>query len=1169
MRRKFSALHHAALCVLFLLTLTATAHAQFRAAVQGTVTDQSGAVVPEAALTLKNNETGRTQTATSSDEGFYRISELPPGTYTLTVEKAGFKKTTFESVSINAEQVQGLDVVLTAGEVAETVTVTSEGQVALETESANVNKAITTQEVRQLPQFGRDPYELLRLTPGIFGDVGRGGGGGVVGLPNSTGPGGSNTSIFQVENQPQITANGQRVSANNFQIDGVSVNSLTHGGAAVVTPNQESVREVRVLSSTYTAEDGRNSGAQVKVVSQGGTNNFHGSLFLKANDPRWNAFNKYGPDFGRAGPERVNQRYKQFGGSIGGPLPYPNFDANPDSVFRSGRDKAFFFFSYEGLRRTDSNTEARYVETAQYRQLIAQQRPNSIATRILTSPGIEPRIASVLPQNCADFGNDAARCRVVGNGLDIGSPAGAQGQYLTIGSMGAGFDGIPDVQRVLIFNPRVAHSNQYNLRFDFTLTPRDQLTFSGYLTRSEFTNPDPAGGSRPSGDIRSTPVNTSGTVTYIRTISNSIVNEARFNGTRFAYNEVESAQETNFGIPRIEIETLPFDRIRFGAPQAETTPGVFAENQFEFRDALTWVRGSRTWKFGGEYRVEQNNDNLNGAARPLFTFGGLFNFANDAPLFYQINADPRTGGPAEAQRYFRSNYLAAYVQHDWKARPNLTLGLGLRYEMFSPLSEKRGQLSNFTFSNQDLRTGRVGVTDKLFDSDKNNFAPRLQFAWSPNFGNSFGGLLNENRAVVRGGFGISYDRTPNVLFSNTRGNPPFFARYQICCGTSASEFSTPFNGGQILYALGTSNSPFSYPANPALAVGIDPATGSARGRSVELYGAQPETPNPYVYTYSLDGQYDFGHNYVGEIGYQGSSSHKLVRLVNQDFLYPNSSNFFAVFIPQTDVNANYNGMNARLQRRFANGYQFEAYYRLSKSIDTLSNEGPGAETNQTFPQDLRTERGPSDFDVKHALNISGLWELPIFRNRKDFLGKALGGWTLSGITSWHTGFPWTPKTGRCVNSTPIPIICPVRPTGYLGGAVTDTSNDAFINGIFPGNLDPSVVVRDPGSGQIVRTRYFTTTPPGVNFSRPGIGRNSFRGPRYFSTDFAFGKKTGLPAFMGEGAFLEIRANIFNAFNNLNLNPFRFFAPLIEDPNFGRADRGLAGRVIEFQGRLSF
>jgi len=1125
--------------------------------VQGTVTDATGALVPDATVTLTSKETGRKQEVKTSGEGFYRLTELSPGSYTLSVEKAGFKKSTLENLAISAENVQGLDLVLTTGEVSEVVTVTS-GASPLETENANVNKAITTQEIRRLPQFGRDPYELVRLTPGIFGDAGRSGAGGSVSLPNSTGPGGSNTSIFQVENQPPITANGQRVSANNFQIDGVSVNSLSHGGAAVVTPNQESVKEVSVLSSTYSAEDGRNSGAQIKVVSQSGTNSYHGSLFLKANDPRWNAFNKYGPDFGESGPERVNQHYKQFGGSIGGRLPLPNFGEGGPAVV-GGRDRSFFFFSYEGLRSTSIGSDVRFVETPEFRNLIATVRPGSIAARILTSAGIEPRVVSVLPQNCSVFNNDAARCRVAGSGLDIGSPAGAQGQYLTVGSMGNGFDNIPDIQRVLIASPRVAHSNQYNLRLDFVPTAKDQIALSGYLTRSEFLNPDPAGGSRPGSDIRQTPTNASGTITYIRTISNALVNELRFNVTRFAYNEVESADTTNFGIPRIEIETLPFDRIRFGAPQAETTPGIFSENQFEFRDVLNWVRGNQAWKFGGEYRLEHNNDELNGGSRPLFTFGGLFNFANDTPLFYQINADPRTGGPADARRAFRTKYYGAFAQNDWKMRPNLTLNLGLRYEFFSPLTEKDGRLSNLVFTNQDLRTGRVVVVDKLFESDKNNFAPRVGFAYSPNYGDSFGGLFKEGRAVIRGGFGISYDRTPNVLFGNTRGNPPFFARYQICCGTSASEFSTPFNGGQILYALGSSNSPFSYPSNPALAVGIDPATGSPVGRSVEIYGAHPEEPNAYVYAYSLEGQYNIGH-YVADLGYQGSSSHKLIRLVNQNFLYPNNPAFFAVYFPTPDVNANYNAMNARLSRRFSQGTQFDILYRWAKSIDTLSNEGPGAETNQTFPQDLHTERGPSDYDVKHNLTASGLWDIPLFRNRKDLAGKILGGWQLSGIMTWHTGFPWTPKTGRCVSTPGGPTLCPARPVAYFGGALNDTSNEAFLrpHGNFPG-------IQPDGSP------YFNINNPG-GFLRPGIGRNSFRGPRYFSTDLTFGKKTGLPAFMGEGASFEVRANVFNAFNNLNLTPIRFGPPtnpLIEDTHFGQSERGLAGRVVELQGRISF
>src|SRR5689334_5372907 len=330
------------LCALFLLSAMMTAHAQFRAGVQGTISDSSGALVPEAKVTLKDLETGKTQETNSSGEGFYRISGLAPGKYELTVEKAGYKKSLAENVTVNAEIVQGVDVILETGEITATVTIADEATSQLETENANVNKAITTNEIKRLPQVGRDPYELARLTPGVFGDASRGANGNSSGLPNSPGPGGSSSSIFQTENQVQITANGQRISANSFQIDGVSVNGLTHGGAAVVTPNQESVKEIQVSSTTYSAEDGRNSGAQIKVVSQNGTNDFHGSAFLKYNSPKLNAFNKYPNDFGRGITERVDRFFRQFGGSVGGPLILPRFGEGGPSTY-NGRDHAFFF----------------------------------------------------------------------------------------------------------------------------------------------------------------------------------------------------------------------------------------------------------------------------------------------------------------------------------------------------------------------------------------------------------------------------------------------------------------------------------------------------------------------------------------------------------------------------------------------------------------------------------------------------------------------------------------------------------------------------------------------------------------------------------------------------------------------------------------------------------
>src|SRR3984893_10696829 len=412
-------------CGLFLMFLATGAAAQFKAGIQGTVTDTTGGLVPEAKITLLNTETGKTQETTASSEGFYRISGLSPGKYKLTVEKAGYKQKVFDNVAVNAEAVQGIDVQLEVGDVSATVTVTQETGQILETENANVDKAITTQEVRSLPQFGRDPYELLRLTPGVFGDSARGGTGGAVSLPNTAGPGGSNRSIFQTENQPQISANGQQITSNNFQIDVTSVNSLTNGGAAVITPNQESVKEVRVIANVYSAEYGRNSGAQILTVSQNGTNDFHGSLFLKNNSPGLNAFNKYGGPNGAPGI-RVNQHLNQFGGSVGGPIYLPRFGEGGRSTW-SGKNRAFFFFSYEGLRSTNTDTVNAFIETAAFRQSVIAARPNSIAARILSDPGVAPRVVSVIPVTCA-FAGFNANCQQLAGGLDIGRFAGAQGQ---------------------------------------------------------------------------------------------------------------------------------------------------------------------------------------------------------------------------------------------------------------------------------------------------------------------------------------------------------------------------------------------------------------------------------------------------------------------------------------------------------------------------------------------------------------------------------------------------------------------------------------------------------------------------------------------------------------------------------------------------------------------
>ncbi len=1146
-------------CIVFLASMATIANAQFKAGIQGTVTDNAGAIVADANVTLTNKETNQTQQTKTSDGGFYRFSGLAPGLYTVTVEKGNFKKQVVEGIQVQAETLEGLDVILQTGGVSETVTVTAEN-VQLETEDANIRKTITNQEILELPQVGRDPYELARLAPGVFGAGARSATGGSANLPNTSGPGGSGSGIFATENQVQITANGQRLSANSFQVDGVSVNSQTWGGAAVITPSQEAIEEVQVTSSTYSAEDGRNSGAQVKVVTKQGTNTFRGSTFFKYNSPNLNAFNS--GFSGLRGPlvraQRVNIADKTFGGSFNGPII---------------KDKLFFLFAYEGSRSKTNNTYQGFIETAQLRQLIRNVRPNGLAARILGTSGIEPRVVSIIPTTCGSF-NFPVACANVTGGLDLGSPIAfpsrPNNQYVPFNMpLGGGLDGIPDLQYALLENPGSFSGNQYITRIDYQITDKDKFFFSGTFAPVRTLTSDAAGQSRPMNDVISKRLNWGTAFVYQRNISSMMLNEARFNITKWGFNEIDSNPNTNFGIPRIEIEGfLPEgDRLRLGVPRGENTPGVIGERQLDFRDTLTWIRGNQSFKFGGEYRLDLNDNTGTGGARPQYSFVRPWNFANDTPIFEAINAD-FNGNPSANGAGFKTSELAFFVQQDWKVRPNLTLNLGLRWSYYSPI-QARGDalLGNLVFGSNGLANAKIVTSKKLTNSDYNNFGPQIGFSWSPNFW----GL--ENKAVIRGGFGLGYDRLPNALLANTRANPPNGARYGLCCGGAGAagdeDWAPPYLNGQILYALGSSNSPTSFPRNPVLGGGMNPNTGGPNVGQIEIYGADPNLPTAQVYRYSLEGQYELPLKLVATLGYQGSKSKNFVRIEPLHLTQPaTNSTFNPVYYAFSDVSGNFNALLARLQRRFANGFQFDLNYRFSKSLDTYSYEAPCGCTNQTYPVDQSQEYGPSDFDVRHNVTLSLLWELPILRNDKSWKGKWLGGWQLASIVTRHTGFPWTVKVDRGVRGPNGNFFGPIRPVGYLGGQPSSNSNSNFLRpgGIFPGGAAQYFVLNTFGD------------PPTYQANPPGIGRNTFRSPRYFNVDMSVTKQFGLPSFgfLGENANLNLRFNFFNIFNIKNLAPFQSgssgtfaFQSGQANPRFGEPDGVLAGRVVEFQARFSF
>lgn len=1152
LRSKFS-ITNFLIGLLFLTVCATVGHAQFRAGVQGTVSDGAGAVVSGATVTLKNKETNQTQKTQTSDEGFYRFTNLAPGLYSVVVEHQGFKKGVVENVQVDAESTKGQDIALEAGGISETVTVQAE-DLGLQTEDANIRKTINTEEILRLPQAGRDPYELARLAPGVFGAGARGSGGGSVMLPNTSGPGGSNNSIFQTENAQPISANGQRVSANNYQIDGTSVNSQTWGGAAVITPSQESVKEVQVTSSTYSAEDGRNSGAQVRVVSQNGTNQWHGSAFFKLNDPSLNSFNKFHgvPGVVFANPTRVEREFNTYGGSFGGPIV---------------KDKLFFFFSYEGLKEDTSNTYSSLIDTETFRNGIISARPNTVTSRILSAAGAAPRVVSILGGTCASAGINIP-CQVVGNGFDIGSLTGTYGTYVPLGlNSGGGFDGIADLQFAELSAPSTFRGNQYFTRIDYQATERDKLAFSSYVVPSKSFASDRSAQSRPMADINSERLSYAIGLIYTRNISSTMINEARFNITRWGYDETESNPNADFGLPRVEIEGIYGDRLRYGAPRGTNTPGVITEKQLDFRDNVTKIWGNHVLKFGGEYRLDLNSNGEPGGARPLYSFVRPWNFANGTPIFEQITAD-QSGTPAANDTEFKTSELAFFVQDDWKVRPNFTLNLGLRWSYYSPITASDGVLGNLiTDANGGLAGAKISTEKTFYNKDYNNFGPQIGFAWSPQYFDS--------KLVLRGGGGIGYDRLPNALLANARRNPPNGFNFGICCGTASTDFGTPFVGGQITYVASTDGTITGFPQNPVLGGGVNPANGLPNNGSIEIYASPLDLPTAYVYRYSLEAQYQLPLNMVATVGYQGSGGRHFVRILPLHITGPSTNPaIFAAYYASPDVNSNYNAMIARLQGRLMRQLSFDVNYRWSKSIDTVSFEGPTGATNQSFPVDQREERGPSDFDVRHNITASALWDLPIFTDKSTWKGKLLGGWQINAIVTHHTGFPWTPKLFGCLLGTTTNNFCDPRPTQYYGGEPLSNSNDNFLSpgGIFPNNLIPGADCNvAPGC-----SRYFNTVIPfnGDPFAnKPGIGRNSFRGPKYFDLDMAFAKEFMLPTIkgLGENAKIDVRFNFFNILNTLNLAPFNSSTDptRIQLTSFGTATNALAGRTGEFQIRLSF
>jgi hypothetical protein len=1107
---------------------------QFRAGIQGTVTDPQGAAVPEAAVSLTSQETGVSHKTLATGDGVFTISGLAPGRYSLTVEKVGFTKKVLTDVLVRAEQMQSLGVQLEVGQTTESVSVTGTVTSLIDTETAMIGGTLTATEVEKLPSFGRDPYQLVRLAPGVFGDAALAPDGSAAMMPGSNiGAPGATDSIFKVENGVQIIANGTRQNSNNFQVDGVAVNSTSWGGAAVITPNEESVKEVRVVANNYSAENGRNSGAQVMVVSQNGTNDFHGSAFFKWHRPGLNAYQRWNGPGSPSPVLRDENRFNQYGGSVGGPIL---------------KNKLFAFFSYETLRNDSQTVANNWYESAEFLQNAGP--PNSVARSLLGFPGEAPVVSNTIGMTCAGIGLAPTQCRDVPGGLDLGSPlkGGLGAVDPTYGQPGApygignGFDGVPDLRFVQTIGPNNAKNEQYNGRLDFTPTAKDMFAFSSYfvpISQLSFNGP-----AREINRFNHDSLAQSWTAIYTRTISPTVINEARFGVSGWSWNEFDSNPQEPWGLPSATFQAIGQLQIQnLGAPGFS----IFDQKTYNGRDTLSKMHGSHSLKFGADISRSTFLDTAPWSARPSYEFRNLWEFANDAAYQESANFDPVTGQPTAAQKNLRFNVLGFFVQDDWKVRPNLTLNLGLRWEYFSPLTETDGNLSNVV-----LGSGPATLTDlkirkggDLFHTSKNNWGPQVGFAWSP-------GTL-QNRLVLRGGFGIGYNLEQLAITSNGRFNPPFLIGLTL-------------RQPDIVYSLNSDiHSYTGWPSNPAAVQTFDPATGlPTSGAPIDLTGFPDNMPSTVTYRYSFDAQYDFGHNWMAMLGYQASQSRHYTIQNNLNLFYIGSTNprVRSLSWYSNDANAHYNALLAQVQHRFSGSFEIDAQYRYSSNTDIGSQDY----FMDFYPWNLAHARGPADFDVTHLLKLWGVYSPTLFRNAQGWVGKVVGGWSISGILNAHSGFPWTPKYSNTGGNVAYPNsgFNDLYPASYSGGAGSDYGNSTFMqsNGNFPkGALAYLTVPTWPAVG--------IPPEPAAN-----VTRNMFRGPRFLGTDVQLAKDFGLPKMkvLGEGARLNLRANFYNIFNKLNLRDVNNVISndgVTSNPQFGQAQHAFSGRIVELQARFSF
>jgi outer membrane receptor protein involved in Fe transport len=1190
--------------VLFVVAFFAVSSAaqSNKGTIKGTITDQNGAVVQKATVTSTNVATNEERTVESREDGTYEIPLVDPGTYKVTVKAPSFPDTVQDNVVVQTSSTAIVDVTLTAGAGTNVVTVTGVPTL-VQSETSDAGLVITGKQVTDLPIPQRNFTLLATLSPGVVRPV--------VGVLGGSGqfesgsPTGSSTEStrFRESGGSVLVVNGARPTSNNFTLDGADNNEGQFAQIGIFTP-PDAVAEFKIQTSVPPAEAGRAGGGIISVTSRSGGNDIHGTAYEFYQG-------RFASALGRNERNAAfipNRNTHNFGFTAGGPLFLPTLGEGGPSIW-DGRNRTFWFGYYEGQRNATpafGGGEFPFVTVPTARMRVGDfselLQPGTTRTyNTINGNQVRPRGTVFCPNGFAAPGNDIRNCGVP---LSLAALATLQAYPFP-------------TEAGLENNYRRNRKEKYNrdgwgLRFDHKISGSDSI-FGAYSKDESVRIRDnnfplgtsPNNNDLPSGFGAGEEFGNSRGVRLGEThiFSPTVVNDMRFGATRveiginnpgingaLGFNPDVSAalghRNINVcgqceGVVLLGIEELLNGNRDGGQLEfiGDGGPFYFLSNNFSFADSLTWIHGSHTWKFGGDLRVRQNSNFDGGRAGgmkgnvqygtsvggflsgnyggvqlgPKDSGSGTANFLFGYSPGFITRGTP--GGP-----YFQSNKeIAVFGQDDWKVNSNLTLNLGLRWDLLTQPTERFDRQSNYNPSNNTLtRAGDNAPNGRdLVQSDKNNFGPRLGFAWS--------GLKEDKSMVIRGGYGLLYavdiPGIPGILSINPPGGANYNCNFQTYGTANCPQLPVNFN-------LDT-----GYPF-PAENITIQPGQTFPAPAGTALVYLDPNIKNEMFHEFNIIGQWQFRDNWLAEAGYVGNRGRNL--LVVQNIGTTNGTgipgsrevaNTATIQAIRYRGDSSYDSLQTKLERRFSGGLSLLSTYVWSRARDNSPGNFCGGGTGPStcgFMNPLRPEldEGLSDYDIPHRFNFSSVWDLPFGKGRR-YAGNASRGLEML-IGGWQLNTNITIQSGPAFSVFANGIRADIVPNGTT--ACPKIVGQAAIaprtfNGLTFCNARERVFTSDPDT--TTETIGMVTNTVLTNVPRFGnSGRNVFRGETQEYFDASLFKNL----HVAERLNLQFRIQAYNVFNHLN-----GYRPVnnITDGNFGRDISEQRRRQLEFGLRVIF